>query len=110
MGMVRKPTKIVQLKLRIREELRREVAKKAKKAGRTLNGQLVKMIEDANELEDLHPYKDVLQDAVQRLGAILGHVRGYYERATPEERALMDRLEELKREREAREKPEGSAP
>jgi len=48
--LTRKPTQIVQIKLRLQERLRREVEKLAKKSGRSLNGELVALIELALEI------------------------------------------------------------
>jgi hypothetical protein len=50
-SMMRHPTDIVQVKLRIPEHLRRSIEKKAKKAGLTMNAQLVQMLVAADKEE-----------------------------------------------------------
>src|SRR4051812_31929721 len=50
--MARKPTEYVQLKLRIRESLRRKLARAAQKEDRSANAEAVKRLEDSFDLED----------------------------------------------------------
>jgi hypothetical protein len=95
--MPRKPTQVVQLKLRIPESLRRSVEKKAKEAGRTLNGQLVKMIEAADELEDVQAHRKKLERVVESLFGIVSRIEYGVEQPTPEQkrlRALYDHYRE----------------
>jgi hypothetical protein len=91
--MARKPTQIVQIKLRLPERLRREVEKLAKQSGRSLNGQLVFIIEDAIQFgalsERLDEVSQTLQTVVNRIEVEAARVK------SPEEQALLARLKEL---------------
>jgi len=51
--MVRKPSEIVAVKLRMREVLRRQIEKIAKKNGQTVNSQTVLLLESAVLAEQL---------------------------------------------------------
>jgi hypothetical protein len=107
--MARKPTQIVQLKLRIQEKLRREVEQRAKKSGRSLNGELVALIEEAITLLPLYDQikknDDLLSrahDRIQALSQALEKIPDWLKAEAA--RDMVARLEELRRaEREARE-------
>jgi hypothetical protein len=51
--MARKPADIVAVKVRMREDLRRQIEKLAKKNGQTVNGQTVLLLENAVRAEQL---------------------------------------------------------
>jgi hypothetical protein len=51
--MARKPADIVPVKVRMREDLRRQIEKLAKKNGQTVNGQTVLLLESAVLAEQL---------------------------------------------------------
>jgi hypothetical protein len=51
--MARKSTDIVAVKVRMREDLRRQIEKLAKKSGQTVNGQTVLLLESAVLAEQL---------------------------------------------------------
>jgi uncharacterized protein (DUF1778 family) len=56
----RKPTDMVLLNLRIREELRRYIAQAAKKRGHSLNSEIVRRLQGSRE-------QDVRQEALQQI-------------------------------------------
>src|SRR5262249_27221651 len=87
-GMPRKPTDIVQLKLRIPESLRQSVEKKAKEAGRTINGQLVKMIEAADDMGDIRRYRKQLENVMEDLFRMVSRIEYGVEEPTPEQKQL----------------------
>jgi hypothetical protein len=65
--MPRKPTQIVQLKLRIQERLRREVEKRAKKSGRSLNAELVTLIEAAIAMGSFEDIAEKLREQIEQM-------------------------------------------
>jgi hypothetical protein len=50
--MAREPTDIVQIALRVREQLRRDVEELAQKSGRSLNGEIIRLIEQGMARRD----------------------------------------------------------
>jgi hypothetical protein len=64
--MARKPTDTVQLKLRFPEALRRRLVREAGKHGRSLNGEIVTILEEAFQRSD--KVQDRAKDIVEALG------------------------------------------
>jgi macrodomain Ter protein organizer (MatP/YcbG family) len=92
--MARKPTDTVQLKLRFPEALRRRLVREAKRRGESLNGYIVRVLEEAFQQSD-----DVQQRA-QAIAEALGDqiVNAIVEQARKEE--AEDQLADHQRERE----------
>jgi hypothetical protein len=68
MGMVkREKTAVVGLTLRLREDLRRWLAKSAEEEGRSLNGEVICRLEESLRQENLRNRLDRLQDLTQTL-------------------------------------------
>ncbi|WP_198164053.1 Arc family DNA-binding protein [Bradyrhizobium jicamae] len=86
--MARKPTEFVQLKLRIRESLRRRLERRATKEDRSTNAEAVKRLEDSLDHEDR-------LDAFAKEGFRMEerHVQWREEKAREEEKAKADRLD-----------------
>jgi Arc-like DNA binding domain len=90
--MARKPTQIVQLKLRIQEKLRREVEQRAKKSRRSLNSELVAMLETAIRIKDFDGFFAALEDTHKALRNLVDDAAQMNAAATPEENAQLDAI------------------
>jgi hypothetical protein len=66
-AMARKPTQIVQLKLRIRERQRAAIERRAKKSGRSLNGEIEAMLELALVVGDWHYIRQSMEALIQSM-------------------------------------------
>jgi hypothetical protein len=111
--MARKPTHIIQLRLRMPEWLRAEIAKKTKKTGRSLNGEIVHMLTVAQQGADVERQfaelkelfrketREIIESAERRneytavIRDLLQILSRHSLELTDEERALWKRLEEL---------------
>jgi hypothetical protein len=106
--VTRKPTQIVQIKLRLQERLRREVEKLAKKSGRSLNGELVALIELALETASQGRRWAALEETISR--SVAENAEGLAEIADLINRLLDVQREHAGRSEEKREEREKSAP
>ena len=103
--MARKPTQLVQLKIRIQEQLRREVEKRAKKSGRTLTGEIAALLEVGLEAGDWKYLKDSLDESSQRLSEQIEISRELQLPWTPEELEKIFARRRAGLERQAKEPP-----
>jgi hypothetical protein len=63
---IRKPTDSAQLKLRLREELRKRLEREAKKADHSLNTEMVRRLEQSFEHADLKSLQQALDGLLAR--------------------------------------------
>jgi DNA-binding FrmR family transcriptional regulator len=87
----RKPTDIVNLKLRFREELRRRLDKEAKKSGRSLNGEIVARLERSLEANEMRTaVSEAARFEIARLALSAVRTQTGIEKMLDEDRQLLD--------------------
>lgn len=87
--MARKPTEIAAVKIRVRESLRRNLAAEGKKAGRSLNQEMVRRLEQSFnqqgieaivESTALRVARELLVDQERTMRAVLGEMADAFNR------------------------------
>jgi Arc-like DNA binding domain len=66
--MARKPSDVIQIKIRVREDLRRRLEQAANKAGRSINSEMASRLADSFNLPKLNEITAGLEDVYRRFG------------------------------------------
>jgi hypothetical protein len=96
---MRKPEELVQTKVRMPEQLRRSIEKRAKKSGRSFSAETVALLEEAMRSGGIEILTKGLEDISRRLARMAHVIREQSGEPTPEEKMLLDRLKDLGNER-----------
>ena len=66
--MARKPSDVIQIKIRVREDLRRRLEQAAKKADRSINSEMASRLADSFNLPKLNEITAGLENIYERVG------------------------------------------